>query len=289
MESFPFSKLPHAYIRQGLLKDGGPTKFAVYGAHLSVSPGDWSEYNLKVSKIMELTGLGRTSVTDANKWLREKKVIDSAVRIYGSGQKANEWLLLPPSAWADGGCPPERIGGIRDEAPPVAASTDTLNSNNNLPITRTFKKTTTVEIEIPKDVDPVVVALFNEFEIDKGRWGDFLEFPLQRLQEAALYTRKNAKTNPGGLFCRFLDNEWKSKTDSDELWVGECDRIRAQHSHLQSKDSQKAYPIIKTSKGPQIVLDTHDGPYYVKTEEELLKFLQIVLPIEEHGKVVNLK
>ena len=287
-EKFPFAKLPHAYTRQGLLREGGATKFAVYGAHLSVAPGDWTEYNLYISKIMDLTGLSESSVKKANAWLKKMQVIDSASRIYKSGQKANEWQLLPPCMWVHGGHVSENIPSVDTETPPGCTDIHAPNSNNNSSVTRTFKTTTTVEVEIPANIDPVVVALLKEFDIGKGKWPEYSQLPLTRLQEAALYTRKNAKQNPGGLFCKFIDEEWKSKSDKNEWWLGECDRVRASYSHLQSKGTNIAYPITKQEKGPLITLDTNDGPYKIKDEDDFLKFLGINLPNEEKNKVVDL-
>lgn len=274
---FPFGKLAHAYVREGYLKNGGATAFAVYAIHISVAPGSWEEYKLSYARMVELSGLGKSTIRRACSWLIENNILESENRINSkTGQKANEWKLLPPARWGTGGVPASEHGGCPEEsmgdAPygtPLPYVSRILNTTTNAP---PLKRKTIIEEYETHTLNDIVVAILKNLKVDESFWPTLNGMEPTRIEALAELAKKKASENPGGWFRRAVEGSWDIPGHSKKVFEMQCDMIRNTWTHLKSKQTGDYYEILKYKTGGQIVIMTDRRGEVVLDEKGLEAF-----------------
>jgi len=277
ISKFPFGKLAHAYVREGYLKNGGATTFAVYAIHISVAPGNWSEYKLSYARMKELSDLGNSTIRKACYWLIENNVIESENRINSkTGQKANGWKLLPPVMWGtggvfseeQGGCSEENMGDVPEITPLPYVST-TSKTTTNKP---SLKKETIIREYDIHNLEDAVVAILKKLKVDQSFWPSLNDMPLNRVQALAELANKKAKSNAGGWFRSAVEGGWDIPGHDKKAFEIQCDLIRKNWSHLKSKATGDSYEILKYKTGGQRVIMTDKRGEVTLDEEGLEAF-----------------
>jgi len=153
-------------------------------------------------------------------------------------------------------------------------------NNNDL----TISTTTTTNMKIPVDV----VALFKDAEVGEARWPELAQYPIDQIKQAAQYASKKGIQNRGGAMADYLVNNYKPSTKvRADMWEDQISRVKGQYSHLQSKVTGTAYPILPGSDKARISINTGKDTHIVSDEKELLKFIPVSLPSEECMNVVE--
>jgi DNA-binding Lrp family transcriptional regulator len=249
-----------------------------------------SDFHLKpvwpsLKTIAKMTGLSKSTVIRYVQELEEVKLIIRQTRSDGEKGQISTRYFFETS--------PTPVS--TETQAPVSTETQAPVSTGNLPLcppghpnnnkrTRINITTTTDAPKLKKriiqeeyetethNLEDAVVAILKNLGIKESFWPEVQGMEPNRVKALAKQAEKKAD-DPAGWFVDAVKGKWKIRGFDKLAFEIECDKIRAQCTHLKSKETGKEYEIQRYLTGPSLHIATADrGNIVLDSELKLQPF-----------------
>lgn len=282
-----YSKLYHAFIREGYARELGMSSFCVYGVLLSYTDNDFKNVWPSNATIARHLGLGVSTVRAAITRLEKAKIVK---RLEEKGI-ANTIKFNDPASWLAGTAPASKRG-VRQRASGDPASKLAPNKNN---ISRTNNNVppkvevhVTINNTIDLKLDDAVVAMLNKLNIDLNKAPQAFkdQLPQTDLEKLKYHFDEAMKADtPSGAFIDRVGNKYDipkskqiqiAKDRSKALQIDFerfCHDVRKKHKELTAKDGTQ-YEITNDTTAPLVIRDSAWTKTPINTQKEYDKLFK---------------